>query len=166
MATWTVTLPDTANSGDSGHIADHNAIRAAILEVRTTLDGFGLNDVLSAGNEGDPEQFFTLSDLGSNSSTLRGNGLTVAIAGGSTSMLRPGYLRFIASGGGQTTLYPLASTATRTVYLPDADGVLAIAESGDVPVFIQQEEPSVAGPAVWYQTDGSGVIIDIKVQTS
>lgn len=38
MATWSVPLPDTANSGDSGHIADHNALRASVLEIRSNVD--------------------------------------------------------------------------------------------------------------------------------
>jgi len=34
------------------------------------------------------------------------------------------------------------------------------------PLFIQQTEPIVTGPAIWYQTDGSGNVIKKWVQTS
>lgn len=38
MATWTTDLPDEAHAGDDGHVADHNAIVAAITEARTNVD--------------------------------------------------------------------------------------------------------------------------------
>lgn len=38
MATWTTTLPDTATEGAETHIADHNAIVAAIAEARAAID--------------------------------------------------------------------------------------------------------------------------------
>lgn len=34
------------------------------------------------------------------------------------------------------------------------------------PIFIQQTEPSVTGPAIWYQTDGSGNVIKKWIQTT
>lgn len=35
-----------------------------------------------------------------------------------------------------------------------------------VPTFIQQTEPAVTGPAIWYQTDGSGNVIKKWIQTT
>ncbi len=34
-----------------------------------------------------------------------------------------------------------------------------------VPVFIQPTEPDHPGPYIWYQTDGNGNVLDIKVCT-
>lgn len=38
MATWDAPLPDEAHAGDTGHVADHNEIVAAITEARTNVD--------------------------------------------------------------------------------------------------------------------------------
>ena len=39
MATYTVTLPADATVSKTGHVADHNAIKDAIAELRTVLNG-------------------------------------------------------------------------------------------------------------------------------
>lgn len=44
---WGIVLPDSAEENEIGHIADHNAIVNAILEVRTAIDGAGISPVTS-----------------------------------------------------------------------------------------------------------------------
>lgn len=39
MVTFSPALPDTANTGDAGHVSDHNAIVAAINTLNTALEG-------------------------------------------------------------------------------------------------------------------------------
>jgi|GEM_PF-2913983 len=38
MADWTVSLPSEATAGDTGHVDDHNAIVAALTELRAAVD--------------------------------------------------------------------------------------------------------------------------------
>ena len=56
MADWTSPLPGTAAVGDEDHVEDHNAIVAAIEEVRTNVDGIELTPGPKGdkGDKGDP----------------------------------------------------------------------------------------------------------------
>lgn len=45
MATWNAPLPDEAHAGDSGHVADHNALVAALTEIRTEVDKKGTSNL-------------------------------------------------------------------------------------------------------------------------
>ena len=42
---WNTELPDEAKAGDTGHVADHNLIVAAISEVRTEVDKKGTSNL-------------------------------------------------------------------------------------------------------------------------
>lgn len=42
MADWTAPLPAEAVEGAETHVADHNKIRAALIEARTNVDGIEL----------------------------------------------------------------------------------------------------------------------------
>ncbi len=55
----------------------------------------------------------------------------------------------------------VSSLATRI-----ATEIKAVRSEIKTPVFVQETEPIVSGPAVWYQTDGSGNVIKKWIQTS
>ena len=44
---WNTVLPDTAAENDVGHIADHNAIVTALIEIRGAIDSAGIAPVTS-----------------------------------------------------------------------------------------------------------------------
>lgn len=126
-----------------------------------------LAQVLATGNQGDSEQSIQLDSPAGDSNFFGGVLINTAPNGQKSIIVDSVGVSFNDTNiGGHTVLQADIDVIDRTLLLPKKDGTLAVVVPGEVPVFIQQTQPSVFGPAIWYQTDGTGALIKTWIQTS